>query len=133
MTDPSFLGRGWDFPPRADRHGDVVMVDDVENVRRAVLLIMQTEPGERIMRPDFGCGLRSFVFDSITESTLALIRLAVQTGLATWEPRIVVDNVRVTADDAQPGRLLVEVGYRIRATNTFYNLVYPFYLQEARP
>lgn len=133
MSTPSFLGRGWAFPLEADRDGSALMVDEAENVRQAVLLIMRTEPGERVMRPDFGCGLRRFVFEPVTDSTLALIRLAVQTGLTTWEPRITVDAVTVTADESQPGRVVIEAGYRIRSTNTFYNLVYPFYLQEARP
>jgi uncharacterized protein len=133
MSMTSFLGRGWAFPLEADRDGAALMVQDAADVRRAVLLILRTEPGERVMRPDFGCGLRRFVFDPITDSTLALIRLAVQTGLTTWEPRIVVDGVTVAADASDPGLVLIEVGYRIRSTNTFYNLVYPFYLQEARP
>lgn len=131
MSTASFLGRGWAFPLEPDRDGAALMVEDAAGVSRAVLLILRTEPGERAMRPDFGCGLRRFVFDSITDSTLALIRLAVQTGLTTWEPRITVDAVTVTADDSDPGLILIEVGYRIRSTNTFYNLVYPYYLQEA--
>jgi uncharacterized protein len=133
MSTSSFLGRGWAFPLEAGRDGSALTVEDAADVRQAVLLIMRTEPGERVMRPDFGCGLRRFIFEPITDSTLALIRLAVQTGLTTWEPRIAVDAVRVAADESQPGRVVVEVGYRIRSTNTFYNLVYPFYLQEARP
>jgi phage baseplate assembly protein W len=133
MSVSSFLGRGWAFPLHAGRDGSALMAEEAADVRRAVLLIMRTEPGERVMRPDFGCGLRRFVFEPITDSTLALIRLAVRTGLTTWEPRIAVDAVTVTADEQQPGRVVVEVGYRIRSTNTFYNLVYPFYLQEARP
>ena len=133
MSSASFLGRGWGFPLGVGRDGGALMVEDAADVRRAVLLILRTEQGERVMRPDFGCGLRRFVFDPITDSTLALIRLAVQTGLTTWEPRIVVNVVTVSADDVDPGLVLIEVGYRIRTTNTFYNLVYPFYLQEARP
>jgi uncharacterized protein len=132
MSTASFLGRGWDFPVDADRDGAALMAGEAADVRRAVLLILRTEPGERVMRPDFGAGLRRFVFEPISDSTLALIRLAVRSGLTTWEPRIVVDAVTVSADDSEPGLVLVEVGYRLRSTNTFYNLVFPFYLQEAR-
>jgi len=132
MRSTSFLGRGWAFPLDADRNGAALMTQEAEDVRRSVLLIMRTEPGERVMRPDFGCGLRHLAFEPITDSTLALLRLAVRTGLSTWEPRIEVEAVSVSADESQPGRVLIDVGYRIRTTNTFFNLVYPFYLQEAR-
>jgi phage baseplate assembly protein W len=99
-------------------------------VREAVRLILETEPGERVMRPDFGSGLRGLVFEPIATSTLTLVRHRVEEGLTRWEPRIDVEEVRVVTDDAVSGKLLVELGYRVRATNTFYNLVYPFYLQE---
>jgi phage baseplate assembly protein W len=133
MSGASFLGRGWAFPVAADRDGAAAMAEEAEDVRRAVLLILRTEPGERVMRPDWGCGLRRFVFEPITDATLALIRLGVETGLTAWEPRITVVRVSVSADDAEPGLVRIEIGYRIRSTNTFYNLVYPFYLHEARP
>jgi phage baseplate assembly protein W len=125
-----FLGRGWAFPVATGREGDVALVADAEDVRQAVRLILETEPGERVMRPDFGSGLRGLVFEPITTTTLALVRHRVERGLTQWEPRIDVEAVRVSADDAAAGRLLVEIDYRVRATNTFYNLVYPFYLQE---
>jgi Bacteriophage baseplate protein W len=125
-----FLGRGWAFPVATGRDGDVALVADAEDVRQAVRLIIETEPGERVMRPDFGSGLRGLVFEPITTTTLALVRHRVERGLTQWEPRIDLEAVRVSSDDAAAGRLLVEIDYRIRATNTFYNLVYPFYLQE---
>ena len=132
MASDDFIGNGWAFPAGINRNGSVRLVTGTEEVDAAIRMILSTVPGERVMRPDFGCGLRHLAFEPITDSTLALLRLAVRTGLSTWEPRIEVEAVSVSADESQPGRVLIDVGYRIRTTNTFFNLVYPFYLQEAR-
>jgi phage baseplate assembly protein W len=129
---PEFLGRGWSFPPRADDHGEVELVVGADDVREAIRLILATEPGERVMRPDFGCGLRHMLFEPISTTTLALVRHRVEQALIAWEPRIDVQSVDVTAADAVAGRVDVAIAYRIRATNTFYNLVFPFYLLERR-
>jgi hypothetical protein len=83
------------------------------------------------MRPDFGAGLRRLLFEPITTNTLALVQQRVEDALTTWEPRIDVIDVAVSADEAPSGVLLITIQYSIRTTNTFYNLVYPFYLQEA--
>jgi phage baseplate assembly protein W len=108
------------------------MADGPADVHEAVRLILDTEPGERVMRPDFGAGLRSVVFAPINTATRGLVQRRVEQGLIRWEPRIDVDEVRVVADEADLGRLLVHIGYRVRSTNTFYNLVYPFYLREGQ-
>ncbi len=125
----AFLGRGWSFPYRLDASGEVQMVELEEDVRQAVHIILETEPGERVMRPDFGAGLRALAFEPISAATTALVRHRIEQALIAWEPRIDSITVGVTAEPAQ-GRLLIEIRYRIRSTNTFYNLVYPFYLQE---
>jgi hypothetical protein len=130
MPQPDFLGQGWAFPVAPDAGGEAALVAGVEDVRQAVLLILETEPGERVMRPDFGAGLRRLVFEPINASTMALVRHRVEQALTAWEPRIALDLVEVTAPDAAAGRLDIEIRYRIQATNTFDNLVYPFYLQE---
>jgi phage baseplate assembly protein W len=130
MAD-GFLGRGWAFPVSAGAQGDVAMVAAEEDVRQSILLILETQPGERVMRPEFGAGLRDFVFDPITTTTLALVRTRVEESLVAWEPRIDVDAVGVSAE-APEGRLLISVDYRVRSTNSFYNLVWPFYVREAR-
>jgi phage baseplate assembly protein W len=85
------------------------------------------------MRPDFGCGLRRLVFEPMSATTKALVRQEVQNALVAWEPRIDLKAVAVEEDRKIRGGLLVEIRYVVRATNTFYNLVYPFYLQEQRP
>lgn len=129
--DRAFLGRGWAFPVAVDAAGDVAGVEHEKDVRQSIRLIMDTEPGERAMRPDFGAGLRALSFEPMGATTRSLVRHRVERALVTWEPRIDVEEVRV---DADPGAavLLIEVDYRVRSTNTFYNLVHPFYLAEGR-
>lgn len=126
-----FLGRGWGFPVGLDEAGEVATAADAEDVRQAVRLILATGRGERVMRPDFGAGLDQFVFAPLSVATLALVRHRVEEALITWEPRIDVAEVTCVAHPGAPPRIDVTVGYRLRATNTFYNLVYPFYLEEA--
>ena len=126
----AFLGRGWGFPVGPDGAGDVRLVEHEEDIREAILVILRTNPGERIMRPDFGAGLDALVFEPIDQATIALARHRVERALVLFEPRI--DSVSVTIT-AAPRRGLLEIGirYRVRSTNTFYNLVYPFYVPEA--
>ena len=133
MSDErAFLGAGWAFPIRLDESGEVAQVSHEEDIRQAVLLILQTELGERVMRPGFGAGLHSLVFEPLSTRTVALARHRVETALVTWEPRIDSIQVKVTAVPHE-GRLDIEIHYRVRSTNSFYNLVYPFYLQEGQP
>ena len=128
--DRGFLGVGWAYPPTTDASGDVSVAAYDEDVRQAVWIILGTARGERVMRPEFGAGLRALTFEPINTTTLALARHYTEEALVTWEPRI--DNITVDVRADPPlGRLLIDVRYRVRATNTFYNLVYPFYLDEA--
>jgi phage baseplate assembly protein W len=109
--------------------GDVALAAHEEDVRQAVRVILGTAQGERVMRPDFGAGLKALTFEPINQTTISLVRHRVEEALVIWEPRI--DNVTVDVTAEPPlGRLLIDVRYRVRATNTFYNLVYPFYLAE---
>lgn len=126
----AFLGLGWAFPVAVDPPGDIATVAYEEDVRQAILIILGTERGERVMRPDFGVGLRALVFEPINTTTMSLVRHRVEEALTTWEPRIEVREIKITADPEEPGRLLIDIRYLVRLTNTFYNLVYPFYLME---
>jgi len=128
----AFLGVGWSFPVQADSSGDITLAVYEDDIRQALLLILETNHGERVMRPDFGANLHAMVFEPMNTTTLALVRHRVEEALIVWEPRIDNIAVQVTADQPQ-GRLKIDIGYRVRQTNTFYNLVYPFYLQEGRP
>ena len=125
----AFLGVGWSFPPAAAPTGDVAVAAYEEDVRQAVRIVLRTSPGERVMRPTFGAGLRGLVFEPLNTTTMALARHRVEVALATWEPRIDVREVSVQAVPSA-SRMDITVSYVVRATNTFYNLVYPFYLVE---
>ena len=129
----TFLGVGWAFPPRLVQ-GDVAASAYEQDVREAIRIILGTEPGERVMRPEFGAALRSLAFEPVDTTTMALLRHRVELALVRWEPRIDVGEITVTPGfgPSAPARLDITVSYRVRATNTFYNLVYPFYLLEGR-
>jgi phage baseplate assembly protein W len=128
-ADKAFLGVGLAFPIQAQPGGDLVMAAYEDDVRRAIRIVLATNPGERVMRPDFGAGLSALQFEPLGATTAALTKRRVEEALIRWEPRIDSVAATVTAD-ARQGRLLIDVRYRVRVTNTFYNLVYPFYLVE---
>lgn len=125
----SFLGKGWRFPVCVDA-GQISTAAYDEDVRQAILIIIGTDPGERVMRPDFGAGLSAFVFEPLNPSTLEALRQRVLEALVDWEPRIDVESVTATADAASAGKVVIDMNYRVRATNSHANLVYPFYLEE---
>ena len=125
-----FLGSGWAFPVQVDGQGAVVPVAQEDAVRQAIWVILSTAPGERVMRPTFGAGLADLVFAPNSPATRGLVVSAVRDALVEEEPRIDVLDVTAVPDPAQPTRLLIEVDYSVRATNSRFNLVYPFYLQQ---
>ena len=125
----AFLGKGWAFPVGVEA-GLTATASYDEDVRQAILVILGTDPGERVMRPDFGAGLRAFVFEPLNPSTMEALRQRVLEALVDWEPRIDVESVTATADTAGAGKVLIDMRYRVRATNSHANLVYPFYLEE---
>jgi phage baseplate assembly protein W len=126
----SFLGVGWAFPPRLNADGSIAMAVYEEDIRQAIRIILATEPGERQMRPDFGAGLRRFVFEPLSTTLLALIRTRVQEALVDWEPRIDVEEVQTRLDPQDRNLVRIDVTYKVRTTNTLHNLVYPLYLEE---
>jgi phage baseplate assembly protein W len=125
-----FIGQGWWFPVKPDVQGRLRWVAGDEEIRQSVWLILTTAPGERQMRPEFGCGLYDLVFDANTAQLHGLVQEQVRAALNRWEPRIDVIDVRVEAPPEQRNLLLIHVDYRIRANNAFFNLVYPFFLVE---
>lgn len=127
----AFLGAGWAYPIATDASGDIASAVHETDIEQSVRIILDTEPGERVMRPTFGAGLRALVFEPINTTTMALAQYRVQQALIVWEPRIDSITVSVTADPPN-GLLQIDISYRIRTTNTFYNLVYPFYVQEGQ-
>lgn len=130
MAAREFLGVGWRFPVGLDPTGEVEMAEHEEDIQQAIRIILGTAPGERVMRPDFGCGVHDMVFAVLSMTTLGQVETSVQEALTRWEPRIEIDAIQVSLDEAQEGRLLVGIDYRVRSTNNRFNLVYPFYLKE---
>jgi len=125
------IGSGLAFPLQVDRRGGIALARDETDIEQAIELILATAPGERPMRPEFGCGVHDFVFDSIDASTIGKMENAIRDALDHWEPRIVVETVEFDLSDVDEGRLIIDIGYRIRVTNTIRNLVYPFYVIPA--
>ncbi len=126
----AFLGRGLSFPIRQEREGSFQTADYEESVRQSVFLILSTAKGERVMRPDFGCGIYDLVFELKTATTEARIIQEVQDALLRFEPRIDVLGVRVNPTaDGTGETLIISIDYEVRATNNVFNLVYPFYLE----
>jgi len=126
-----FLGRGWAMPVALDpRTRLVASVAYEEDIRQSILIILETAPGERVMRPNFGCGIHDLVFTALDSTSLQLIRSAVEEALRRCEARI--DVLGVTFDEAATaeGQLIIELEYRVRRTNQTGNLVFPFYFRE---
>jgi phage baseplate assembly protein W len=125
------IGSGLAFPLQVDRRGGIALARDEMDIEQAIELILATAPGERPMRPEFGCGVHDFVFDSIDATTVGRMELAIRDALDRWEPRVFVETVEFNLDEVADGRLIIDIGYRVRVTNTMRNLVYPFYVIPA--
>lgn len=126
-----FLGRGLGFPVRLSG-GILDVAEYEESVRQSIMIILGTAKGERVIRPDFGCGIYDLVFEVKTAATAGRVSQAVQEALLLFEPRIDVLDVEVTARSDEEGEtLLIGVDYRVRSTNNVFNLVYPFYLEKS--
>jgi hypothetical protein len=138
MTNP-IIGRGWHFPPMLDERGTIALTGDTDEIEQSIRIILSTAPGQRVMRPDFGCRIHELVFAPNHMATAGLAQRYIGEALGRWEPRIQVLQVeaRVGADD--PACLMVTIQYRVSATHSNRSLVYPFYLipheaaAEARP
>jgi uncharacterized protein len=122
-----FVGTGWAFPPDTDPSGGIALVSREREIEQAIQIVVMTYPGERPMRPLFGCRLRDFVFRSADTSTAAELAFVVRAAVTQWEPRVDVVDVIVRPDPIERNRLDVEIVYQIKATNDRRNLVFPFY------
>jgi uncharacterized protein len=127
----AFLGRGWAMPVALDpRTGLIASVAYEEDIRQSIMIILETVPGERVMRPNFGCGIHELVFAAMDSTTLQRVRSTVEEALRRCEARIEVLGVNVDDAATSEGKLVVEVEYRVRKTNQLSNLVFPFYFRE---
>ena len=122
------VGRGWAFPPRIGASGGLALTHDRNELDQAIHIILTTSPGERVMRPQFGCRLSELVFAPNNAQTAAEARRCVEEALGMWEPRIEVTEINVRPDARERERLLITIEYEVKATHDKRSLVYPFYL-----
>ena len=118
------IGRGWAFPPRLDHRGQIALVGDAEEIEQAIRIILNTAPGQRVMRPEFGCRLHELLFEGNTAILHGLVRHEVCEALTRWEPRIVIDEASVTSDDHA---VLVAIRYHLIGSQVESNFVFPYY------
>ena len=126
----AFLGIGWKFPLQVTAGGSIALSGYEQRVQESIYLILTTAKGERVMLPDFGCGIHDLVFAPNNPQTLSAVVQEVRQALVTYERRIDVLDVATETAPGQPNLLLIRVDYRIRANNALGNLVYPFYIKE---
>ncbi|MPY23413.1 GPW/gp25 family protein [Shewanella psychropiezotolerans] len=127
----SFLGTGWCFPPQfmaAER--SVEMVSAEEDIEQSIHIILSTSPGERVMDPLFGCGIKKMVFEEINQATIAKLMHLISRSLLYFEPRINVELIEIGTDNAMEGRLDIDLNFTVITTNARRNMVYPFYILE---
>ncbi|MET0266847.1 MAG: GPW/gp25 family protein [Duganella sp.] len=135
-SDPSFLGRGWSFPPTFSNGrsggagGQVAMVSGADDIRQSLHILLSTAPGERVMRPEFGCGLKNHVFEHVGYGTIVQMKELIERAILFFEPRITLDRIEISDRDIASGRLDIDLQYTVRMTNTRSNMVYPFYFTE---
>lgn len=126
-----FLGIGWSYPVAIDPlSGDIALSAYERDIKEAIRIILETAPGERVMRSRFGCGIHDLVFEEMNATTLFGVEAAVREALTLFEPRIELRSVAVDPFQAASGMLIVSIDYRVRRTNQVDNLVYPFFFRE---
>jgi phage baseplate assembly protein W len=129
-TDIAFLGTGWSFPPEFSIRAGVRMVSADEDIRQSLLIVLATAPGERVMRPAFGAGIKQQVFENIDETTITILKDAINRAILFFEPRVEVEAIVADTALAMDGRLDFSIDYTIISTNTRHNIVSPYYCLE---
>lgn len=126
----NILGSGWKFPVSLNEKDGVTVSRHEEKIKESIFIILDTAKGERVMRPDFGCDIHDYVFSVVNATTLTQIETAVKEALILWEPRIEVLGIQSSMEKLNRGILNIGIAYKVRYTNTAFNLVYPFYLKS---
>ena len=126
----SILGKGWSFPIGIDVHGNIATSSYEKSIEESIKIILSTTPGERVMHPDFGCKLNEIVFFPNSGRTLSLAIRYVEEAIVKWEPRVILKSVNGVPDAEDPVKINLNIDYEIRSVNTFFNMVYPFYLER---
>jgi len=122
-----FVGAGWSFPVRTDATGGVALVSRERELEESIRLILGTAPGERPMRPEFGCAIHDYVFAGIDPDIGGRIAAEVRASLLRWEPRIDVEDVLISFDPDDASLIYIDIRYSVGDTNDPRNLVFPFY------
>lgn len=131
MKPKSFLGTGWSFPPYfSKKNGQTEMVSDSEDIKQSLMILLSTIPGERVHRPQYGCGIHKVVYEKMNSSSMTLLKHMIEKAIILFEPRIQLNDIKFNFENEREGTLLIEIDYTIRLTNTRSNMVYPFYLRE---
>ena len=128
VKDREFLGQGLAFPLQISQQGGIALARGVHDIEQAIRIILGTAPGERVMRPEFGCRVHELIFAPDNAATRGLLAYYVEEALIRWEPRIAVRRIDVTSDPGRDGTLLVEIKYEVKTTHDERSIVYPFYL-----
>jgi len=126
-----FLGRGWSFPPSFDKkRNQVEMVQEEEDIRQSLSILLSTRKGERVLQPGYGCNLDVMLFEPLTTTLITRVSDQIRTSILFHEPRIDLNQVKINTQNSNEGIILIEIIYTVRNTNSRYNFVYPFYLEE---
>jgi uncharacterized protein len=132
LEDRSFLGRGWSFPPTFSKQsGGLIMTSDEDDIRKSLEILLSTAIGERFLQPQYGCNLDEYVFEPFNATLSTEIRLTVKDAIEKFEPRLRLLAVRLDTGLINEGRVDIAVEYQVITTNSRFNLVYPFYINEA--
>ncbi|PNE42848.1 GPW/gp25 family protein [Streptomyces noursei] len=127
MSVSEIVGSGWSFPADWSAQRNAKLTGGVESIEQAMYLILATSPGERPMRPEFGCGIHQLIFEPVNATTVALMEQEVRQALERWEPRAEIDDVVVTGDETDEALMYIDIHFHARASNDPRNLVFPFY------
>ena len=130
FDEKKFLGKGLNFPINTDARGQLELVTGSKDIEQSIRIIIGTRPGERVMRPTFGCRAHELIFEPRSPSTISLLQEYVHDALRIWEPRIDVLQVTVVTDDSGGSALLAKIEYQIKATHDVRSIVYPFFIED---
>ncbi len=127
----TFLGIGWKFPPTFDKKSKTnEMVSEENDIKESLLILLATQPGERVMRPEYGCDTKTLAFNTVNTTNLNFLASMIEKAIKFYEPRILLENIDISTKDILDGKLLIDIQYIVRTTNSRNNVVYPYYILE---
>jgi phage baseplate assembly protein W len=129
-VDQAYLGKGWGFPVQFKHKGKVELVNGLEDIRQSLWILLSTNPGERIMHPSFGCGIKQHVFDTVDENTSIILKDTIKRAILFFEPRVKLDRIEIDIQTSYEGLLTIDLNYTVLSNNTPQNMVFPFYFRD---